>query len=251
MKFTKSILATALLAGAGVAQAELSANLGVSSNYYFRGITQTDDAAAVSGGIDYGHDSGLYIGTWMSNVDFGGKEDVEVDFYAGFANEIGDTGIGYDVSAWYYWYPGAGGDQQNGELDYTELSASLSYWWLTGTIAYTVDAEQDGDNIAPFQDDDLYYNLSIDPGWSYEGFAPTAFIGYYSFDKDGDDYPVSTDPDDPTGSADFDYTHWGIGISKDAGDFGSFSINYEQIDDKVDFTEDDNANFWLGWAKDF
>ena len=70
MKFTKSILATALLAGAGVAQAELSANIGVASNYYFRGITQTDDGAAVSGGIDYNHESGFYVGTWMSNIDF-------------------------------------------------------------------------------------------------------------------------------------------------------------------------------------
>ena len=71
MTVTKTLLATALLAGAGVAQAELSANLGVQSNYYFRGITQTDDKAAVSGGIDYAHDSGFYLGTWLSNVDFG------------------------------------------------------------------------------------------------------------------------------------------------------------------------------------
>ncbi|MEN8761748.1 MAG: TorF family putative porin, partial [Thiogranum sp.] len=89
MTVTKTLLATALLAGAGVAQAELSANLGVQSNYYFRGITQTDDNAAVSGGIDYAHDSGFYVGTWLSNVDFGGKEDVEVDGYAGFGNDIG------------------------------------------------------------------------------------------------------------------------------------------------------------------
>jgi hypothetical protein len=100
MTYTKTLLAAALLAGAGVAQAELSANLGVASNYYFRGITQTDDKAAVSGGIDYTHDSGLYLGTWMSNVDFGGKEDVEVDGYAGFGGDIGDTGLGYDLSAW-------------------------------------------------------------------------------------------------------------------------------------------------------
>ena len=79
MKYTQTLLASALMAGASVAQAELSANIGVASNYYFRGITQTDDSAAVSGGIDYAHDSGFYLGTWMSNVDFGGNEDVEVE----------------------------------------------------------------------------------------------------------------------------------------------------------------------------
>jgi len=249
MKYTKTLLASVLMAGAGVAQAELSANIGVASNYYFRGITQTDDSAAVSGGIDYAHDSGFYLGTWMSNVDFGGKEDVEVDGYAGFGGDIGDTGLAYDISGWYYWYPGAGGDAQGGDLDYGELSASLSFWWLTGTVAYTVWAEQDGDNVAPFQEDDVYYNLSIDPGWSYEGFAPTAFIGYYDFDKDGDaDNGWGCDD---ANDCDFSYAHWGIGISKDAGDFGSFSLNYEQVDDVNDANPDDNPNFWIGWAKDF
>mgnify|MGYP001812663078 FL=1 len=241
MKHTKTLLATALLAGAGVAQAELSANLGVASNYYFRGVTQTGDSAAVSGGIDYAHDSGFYLGTWMSNVDFGGKEDVEVDGYAGFGNDIGDTGIGYDVSAWYYWYPGAGGDAQGGDIDYAEASGSLSWAWLTGTVAYTFWSELESDNKPrAFDEGDLYYNLGVDPGWSYEGFAPTAFVGHYEFDADGD-----------CNACDLNYTHWGIGISKDAGDFGSFSVNYEQIDDANDFSDDDNPNFWLGWAKDF
>jgi uncharacterized protein (TIGR02001 family) len=241
MTVTKTLLATALLAGAGVAQAELSANLGVQSNYYFRGITQTDDKAAVSGGIDYAHDSGLYVGTWMSNVDFGGKEDVEVDGYAGFGGDIGDTGLGYDISGWYYWYPGAGGDEQGGDLDYAEVSGSLSYWWLTGTVAYTAWAEADGPGA--FQEGDLWYELGIDPGWSYEGFAPTASIGYYSFDDDGEDVDGS--------DLDLDYMTWSIGVSKDAGDFGSFSVNYVQVDDKNDVNPDDNPNFWLGWAKDF
>lgn len=243
MTYTKTLLATALLAGAGIAHAELSANLGVQSNYYFRGITQTDDNAAVSGGIDYAHDSGFYLGTWMSNVDFGddSKADVEVDGYAGFGGDIGDTGIGYDLSAWYYWYPGAGGDNQGGDLDYAEASGSLSYWWLTGTLAYTFWAEADGPG--PFQNGDLWFELGVDPGWSYEGFAPTASIGSYAFDDDGKDVGGS--------DLDLDYTTWSIGISKDAGDFGSLSVNYVQVDDKNDVNPDDNPNFWIGWAKDF
>jgi uncharacterized protein (TIGR02001 family) len=238
MKFSKIVFASALLAGAGVVQAELSANLGVSSNYYFRGITQTDDKAAVSGGIDYKHDSGVYVGTWMSNVDFGGKEDVEVDGYLGFANDIGDSGFSYDLNAQYYWYPGSGGDAQDGELDYSEVIGSLSWSWLTGMVGYTAWAE--GDGPAPFQDGDLYYSLNVAPDWSYEGFAPSVFIGYYDFDNDGD-----------CADCDFNYTHWGIAISKDAGDFGSLSFNYEQIDDANDAFTDDNANFWLGWVKGF
>ncbi len=237
-QFAKSMVATALLAATGVAQAELSANIGVSSNYYFRGVTQTDDAAAVSGGLDWAHESGVYIGTWMSNVDFGGKEDVEIDFYGGFGGDIGDTGLGYDVSIWYYWYPGAGGDQQGGELDYTEVSGSLSFGPVTGTIAYTVDSEFDGDG--PFVDGDIYYGASVDLPVDIQGFGLGAFIGYYDFTDDGDDC-----------CGDLSYTHWGASISKDAGDFGAFSLTYEQVDDVTGVAGDDNPNFWLGWTKGF
>lgn len=242
MKYSRSVLASALLATAGVAQAEMSASLGVASNYYFRGVTQTDDNAAVSGSIDYAHDSGFYLGTWASNVDFGddSKADMEVDFYAGFGNDIGDSGFNYDLSVWYYWYPGAGGDEQGGELDYTEVSGSLGWNWLTGTIAYTVDSETSED--VPFSDGDIYYGLSADLPMEFEGFTPNAFIGYYDFDCDGN-----------SGCGDASYTHWGIGISKDAAEFGTFSFNYEQTDGDEDdaVATDENPNFWIGWAKDF
>lgn len=242
MKLTKTILATALLAGAGVAQAEVSANLGVASNYYFRGISQTDDKAAVSGGLDYANESGFYVGTWMSNIDFSSapKTDLEIDGYAGFGGDIGDTGLGYDISGWYYWYPGAGGDTQGGELDYAEISGSLSFGPVTGTIAYTFWAEADDDNTQAFQEGDIYYNLSADLPFEFAGFTSSAFIGYYDFDDDGGGV-----------GEDLSYYHWGLGIAKDAGDFGTFSLNYEQTDDQNDLVGDDNPNFWLGWAKDF
>ena len=62
--------------------AEVYANVAASSNYFWRGITQTQDGAAVSGGIDYSNDSGFYAGTWVSNVDFGSKTSYELDLYA-------------------------------------------------------------------------------------------------------------------------------------------------------------------------
>lgn len=242
MKFTKTILATALLAGAGVAQAELSANIAAASNYYFRGVTQTDDGAAVSGGIDYNHESGFYVGTWMSNIDFTSapKASVEVDGYAGFGGDIGDTGLGYDLSAWYYWYPGSGGDAQ-GDLDYAEISGSLSFGPVTGTIAYTIWAEADDvNNVAQgFQEDDIWYEVAFAPDWDYEGFAPSASIGYYAFDQDGE------------GGTDLDYWTWTVGVTKDAGDFGAFSLNYVQVDEEDSLAGNDNPHFWVGWAKGF
>jgi uncharacterized protein (TIGR02001 family) len=257
MKHAKTILASALVAATGVAQAELSANLGVQSNYYFRGITQTNDGAAVSGGIDYNHDSGFYVGTWMSNIDFTSapKANVEVDLYTGFGGDIGDSGFSYDLSAWYYYYPGAGGDLQNGELDYSEASGSLSYGPATLTVAYTFWAEaKDLNNPAtdavaqPFQEGDLWYQLSLEPDWNYQGFSPTASVGYYDFDQDGD-FDINTG-----GSQDLNYTTWTVGVTKDAGDFGSFSVNYVQNDysgNADQFWGSSSPKFWVGWAKDF
>ena len=241
MKLSRTLIASALLVSAGVAQAELSANIATVSNYLFRGLTQTDDGAAIQGGVDYSHESGLYVGTWMSNVDFGGKEDAEVDLYAGFGNDIGDSGISYDVGTIYYWYPGAGGDSQGGDLDYAELYLGLSWEWLTGSVAYTYWGEVASQNSPrAFDSGDIYYKLDVAPDWEYEGFTPSAFIGSYNFDADGSG-----------ANTDLNYTHWGISVSKDAGDFGSVSVNYEQVDDVNDLVGDDNPNFWIGWAKDF
>ncbi|MGS0730349.1 TorF family putative porin, partial [Shewanella sp. 0m-11] len=94
-----AILLTSLLST--TAHAAVEANIGATSNYLWRGVTQTDDAVAVQGGIDYSHDSGFYAGTWASNVDFGDETSYEVDFYAGFAGTIGDE-FEYDLSYLYY-----------------------------------------------------------------------------------------------------------------------------------------------------
>jgi uncharacterized protein (TIGR02001 family) len=224
---TKTMVATALLGTTVAAHAELSANVAAASNYLFRGITQTDDGAAVSGGLDYGHDSGFYLGTWMSNVDFA---DAEVDVYAGFGGEAGvGDGLGYDVGALYYYYP------DGGNIDYAEVYGNLSYGIVSGGIAYTVYGEIDGDGA--FDSGDVYVHASLDlPIAMPEGFSSNVFAGYYDFDN-----------------AD-SYSHWGLSVSKDAGDFGSVSVSYEQAtDDKGSdaVSTDDTANFWVGWSKDF
>jgi len=79
------------------AAAEVSMNITLASNYYFRGVSQTTDEAAAQGGIDFEDASGLYAGAWASNVDFGDGTSYEIDFYGGYAGEA--VGLGYDVVA--------------------------------------------------------------------------------------------------------------------------------------------------------
>ena len=98
-----SLLASATTAGSGVALAEapLTANVGVTSNYIWRGVTQTGDTSAVSGGIDYAHDSGAYVGVWTSNINNTGG--YEQDLYAGYGFAAGPVSL--DVGYISYMYP--------------------------------------------------------------------------------------------------------------------------------------------------
>ena len=65
---SKTILASAFVAASGVAQAEITANIAAVSDYMFRGVSQSSNAA-IQGGMDYANESGFYAGTWMSNID--------------------------------------------------------------------------------------------------------------------------------------------------------------------------------------
>ncbi len=231
MSFSKTILATTLLATAGVAQAEVSANLGVVSNYVFRGVTLSDDTAAVQGGVDYNHDSGFYAGTWMSSLDDNSKANAEVDLYAGFSGDINDD-FSYDVNVLYYYYPG---DSSNS--DYSEATAGLGYGPFSASISYTYWSEVDD---APLTEGDVYYALSADVPTEVAGFAPSVWLGLYSFDADGDN------------GVDANYTHWGLGMTRDAGDFGSLTFAYDQTDgdNDNDYTDGDPM-FSVAWVKGF
>jgi uncharacterized protein (TIGR02001 family) len=150
--------AAAVEAAAPAAPAEpappftLSFNLGVYSDYVFRGVSLSD-GPALQGGIDLGHSSGFYVGTWWSNIDksytgFDASRDptldgsggnhYETDWYVGYAHTF-ENGFGVNVLGNYYYYPdgedslaltgGKGGNNQ----DSFEASIALSYKWLTYT----------------------------------------------------------------------------------------------------------------------
>ena len=106
----KLLIALALSAGfVASAQAELTGNLGLTSDYRFRGVSQTQNAPAVQGGIDYAHKSGLYIGNWNSSVSsqvYTSGAGLESDLYAGYKKEI-FKGITVDVGSYNYFYPRA------------------------------------------------------------------------------------------------------------------------------------------------
>jgi uncharacterized protein (TIGR02001 family) len=97
------------LAGIASAHAQVSGNLGLTNDYRFRGISQSQNAPAVQGGIDYNHKSGFYIGNWNSSVSssvYANGSGVESDVYAGWKKEI-VKGVTLDVGSYNYFYPRA------------------------------------------------------------------------------------------------------------------------------------------------
>ena len=101
----KLLTALLILAGVGLAQAQVTTNLGATSDYRFRGISQTQNAPAIQGGIDFAHDSGFYAGNWNSSVSsqmYTNGAGLESDVYAGYKKELG--GITFDVGSYNYIY---------------------------------------------------------------------------------------------------------------------------------------------------
>jgi len=124
----KLIVALFAIAGITSAYAQVTGNLGLTSDYRFRGISQTQNGPAVQGGVDYTHSSGLYIGNWNSSVSsqlYTNGAGVESDLYAGYKKDI-YKGLTLDVGSYNYFYPNAT-NGKNPNFNTQELFAGLGY----------------------------------------------------------------------------------------------------------------------------
>ena len=206
---TSALVAVSITAPSAFAVEGLSANVGATSNYLWRGVTQTDDAAAISGGIDYAHESGFYAGTWASNVDFGDDASAELDFYLGFGGELGQ-GFGYDVGYIYYAYPDSAQTDSTNEYDFGEIYGSLSYSYFSVSANYGVN----NDDGAEWADSALYISADAELEVA-EGLTLALHIGDYSFD---DDYKSD------------DYSDYGVSLSKDGFTFAVSDTDMDNDD---------------------
>ena len=125
----KLLLALFALASITAAHAQVTGNLGLTSDYRFRGISQSQNAPAVQGGIDYAHSSGLYVGNWNSSVSssmYTNGSGVESDVYAGYKKDI-YKGITIDVGTYNYFYPRATVAGTGSNFDTYEAFAGVGY----------------------------------------------------------------------------------------------------------------------------
>ena len=161
MKFEKTAGLALVLLITGVAQADVSTNLGFSSDYYYRGIFQAPNS--VSAGLDF-EKSGFYAGTWAADV----KDGLEIDGYFGYGSEIGD--LGYSIGYTGYFYTGDFDDT------YQELNFGTSY----GLVSVDVALGQ-YDNFSGPTLDYTYYSLTVEKDGFYGKYAGFSqdFAGEY------------------------------------------------------------------------
>ena len=221
MKKTNLSVAIALLATTSFATASdedysfwgitPSASVALTTNYMWRGVSQSNNDPAIQGSIDFAHESGLYIGAWASSVEFGDQDNsMELDGYAGFSRETDLGGFlpsafTYDLGVLRYEYTG------RPDLNFTELyfGASVSpferfnfstYWYYGLKIDHTTPGE--------YTDISADYTLPD----SMTGITLLAHVGHYN-QKDGAD----------------DYWDWKVGIAKDIAGF-NFEVAYYNTD---------------------
>ena len=121
-------------APAEVPDIAVSTNVGVTSDYRFRGISQNNRSPSFQGGIDVAFKQGFYLGTWGSNVNkwTAGDGSLELDLYGGYKTEV--AGVAFDLGAIAYAYPGSGAYKANTQEAYVGASYGPAAFKVSRTL---------------------------------------------------------------------------------------------------------------------
>lgn len=184
-KLTSAILAGSfLVAGMSAAAEEAASPVTVTgsatytTDYLFRGISQTSNNAAVQAAMTFSHESGLYFGLWGSSI-ASGAGGLELDTLLGYAGKAGD--VGYDVGVMRYNYPGLN-DNTLGvtdaagnpvDADYDEVYASVSFAGAKLGVNYSPDY---------FAESDQFLYVFASYATEVSGVGLSASVGLNTFD---------------------------------------------------------------------
>ncbi len=223
------------------APSPLTFNVGVVSDYLFRGVSQTHGDPAISAGVDYAASNGFYVGAWASTIswveDAYGDGMTEVDLYGGYRSTFAGTDIGYDVGLIGYLYPGKGGaiPGVNANPNTMEVYGALSYKWLTLKYSYVTSSHFIGWQGGPAFDRDTSGSNYLELNAAYDlgnGWGITGHVGHQKVENFSNAVYASAD-----------YTDWSIGITKDVG-FGVIGLSYSDTNTKGSCNPGNNAYCW-------
>ena len=199
MKKTLLAISVALAATAlptvSMADDGVAFNVGVVTDYRYRGISQSRLKPAVQGGVDYTAGS-FYVGTWASTIKWikdipGGDASFEWDIYGGYKGEITKE-LSYDVGVLTYVYPS---NKLSPSANTTEIYGALTYGPVTAKYSHSLT-----DTFANPDSKNSFY-LDLSATFDVAGFAVVPHVGYQKFKG-----PVSSLAT---------YTDYSVTVSKD------------------------------------
>lgn len=228
MKFNKISLAAGLVLAAmpfaSFAQSSLTSTIAATTDYSWRGISQSDRDPAFQIGTTYSHSSGFYAGVWASTVDFGPTDPYrthyETDGFIGYNVDFSDS-VNFDVQYNYYGYPDASASE------FGELITNTTFLdTYTLTVAYSND-------IWATDENGLYYALGADFDLGND-FSLGASVGYSDFSskaglEDYTDYSLSLTKS--SGPIDFTLGYYGASSKAELN-----TSNPKNADDRFAFT---------------
>lgn len=185
-------LSAAFLACMPVCQAvELGANVTLATDYTFRGVSQTDEKGAIQGGFQADFDSGFYLGTWASNVNFGSDSNTstEIDYFVGWSGALTEH-LTLDVNATFFAYDG------DSSANYQEYGVALG--WGGATLGLIYSDEYFGDGGPDFYYPYLAYDWVLADEWGL------SFHAGYNHTDESDFFAVGEKT----------YWDWSVGVHK-------------------------------------
>lgn len=191
---------------------EWSVNAAITSDYMFRGFSQTDNDPAISAGADFSYGI-LYAGFWASNVDESiSVDNIEIDYYAGIKPVLGPAT--FDFGILYYTYPGK--DVPLGDPETLELKAGVSGDILpnlsAGAVAYWSPEAGGGGSEYWVYEGTLGYSL---PKFMVFDPSISGTLGFF------DDLDIDAN----------DYTYWNAGLTLG---YDKFAFDFRYWDTDVD-----------------
>lgn len=201
-----------------------SASVALTTDYVYRGVSQTDENWAIQGSFDYGHPSGFYVGAWASNVDeIVSEGNIEMDFYGGYNRELFKD-FTLDIGVIYYFYPDPGPGPRR---DFIEGVFGLKYVFSSIALSpelglsynYSPDfygADDDGHHLLGTLDLTLPYELGLGGQLGYQNVKGGETTGGGAGEN---------------GGSGFDYLYWGLGLSREIKGF-VLDLSYWDTDEE-------------------
>jgi len=190
----------------------------LTSDYRFRGVTQTFNDPAVQAGFVLSHASGAYAGVWGSNVDFGGTAHIELDPYIGYATTLDSFANKplLDVGLWYYAYP------SESDLNWLELYGKLTFKDVLVQGASLLTAVNYTNDYAGKDENSWNVNATYSVPFGTTGFGGVAALGY----TQADEYDF--------GGGDDHYVDWKAGVTYSFASVSGLSAELAAIGTDID-----------------